>query len=198
MQYSKGPIDVSGETILRTRGNLPHLEGAGGIYFVTFRLADSLPAIVMESYRQIPPDSRGEPVGSYLDTCKGACWLRNHSIAQLVVDALKYFDGERYRLHAWCVMPNHVPVVFSQHGASSRQGIAHVVHSWKSFTSSSANRILGRSGPFWQREYYDHLIRDEREFLHFIEYTLQNPVKADLCADWREWPWTGVGDMDVL
>ena len=198
MQYSKDPIDISGETTLRTRGKLPHLEGAGGTYFVTFRLTDSLPAIVMRSSRQVSTDSRGELVGSYLDTCKGACWLRNHIIAQIVVDALKYFDGERYSLNAWCVMPNHVHVVFAQHGESSRQSIAHVVHSWKSFTSSRANRILGRSGPFWQREYYDHLIRDEREFLHFIEYTIQNPVKANLCADWREWPWTGIGCMDVL
>jgi putative DNA methylase len=47
-------------------------------------------------------------IEEYLDAGHGACWLRRPEIAALVEGALRYFDGQRYRLLAWCVMPNHV------------------------------------------------------------------------------------------
>ena len=94
-----------------------------------------------------------------------------------------------YDLPAWCVMPNHVHVV-----VRPREGhrLADILHSWKSFTATRINRLLGRTGRQWQREYYDHLIRDEREFGRIIQYILQNPAKAGL----KHWPWVGMREAE--
>jgi REP element-mobilizing transposase RayT len=75
-----------------------------------------------------------------------------------VADALRHFDGERYRLVAWCVMPNHVHAVVQP---AAGHVLEEIVHSWKSFTAHQANKLLGRTGPFWMAEAYDHLVRDE-------------------------------------
>lgn len=123
----------------------------------------------------------------------GECWLKNPEIAQLVVDALKHFGSKRYNLHAWCVMPNHVHVVFTviSTGQESESELVHILHSWKSYTAHQANKILSRMGEFWQGEYYDHLIRCDEDFGHSVDYTFENPVKAGLCTHWEEWPWSG-------
>lgn len=97
----------------------------------------------------------------FLDSGAGVCDLQNSAIAEKLANALRYFDEKRYRVFAWCVMPNHVQVVAR---LFPRQILATVVHSWKSFSAKQANRILGRHGVFWQKEYYDHLIRSEEEF----------------------------------
>jgi len=105
-------------------------------------------------------------------------------VAQTVLDALKHFDGQRYDLLAWCIMPNHVHVVVCPLGTHN---LPEILHSWKSFTAKRANKLLQRQGQFWQEEYYDHLIRDEEDFNRSIQYVLDNPSKAGL-ADWR---WCG-------
>jgi REP element-mobilizing transposase RayT len=81
-------------------------------------------------------------------------------------------------------MPNHVHVVVQPRDLF---GLAWILHSWKSYSGQMANRLLGRRGAFWQREYYDHLIRDGEELGKAIRYTAENPVEAGL-ADWR-WVW---------
>jgi REP element-mobilizing transposase RayT len=93
-------------------------------------------------------------------------------------------------------MPNHVHVVFCPMpdripAARELTPLAAILHSWKSFSAQAANRALGRTGAFWQREYYDHLIRDEADYKRCVNYTLNNPVKAGLCETWEAWPWTG-------
>jgi REP element-mobilizing transposase RayT len=117
-----------------------------------------------------------------LDTGAGKCFLRNPAIAQIVVNALKEFDGSRYCLFAWSVMPNHVHVLFQTIGNIS---LVRILHSWKSFSAKAANQILGRNGEFWQREYHDHLIRNMTEFDRAVRYVMENPSKAGL----RNWPW---------
>ena len=162
-----------------------------------------------------------KPIDDYLDTGRGDCPLKVGKVATVVVDTLRHFDGDRYHLHAWCIMPNHMHVVFTamSHGeqpernrqgagatgnGGSRQGteatkhqLAAIMHSWKSYTSKEVNKILGRNGQFWQREYYDHLIRNEEEYFACIEYTLNNPVSAGLCVTWEEWPWVGIGNLEI-
>ena len=123
-----------------------------------------------------------ERVETYLDAGHGECWLRQAAIAQLVADALRHFNAQRYRLHAWCIMPNHVHVIVDPIAGNE---LPAVLHSWKSFTAKAANRILSRTGEFWQTEYYDHLIRDEGDYAHALRYLLENPVVAGL----RDWPW---------
>lgn len=94
---------------------------------------------------------------------------------------MRHFDGVRYGLKAWCVMPNHVHVVLETHPDHPLPG---VLHSWKSYTATASNRHLGRAGQFWQTEYYDHLIRDEADLAHALRYVVENPAKAGL-RNWK-------------
>ncbi|MCC6465092.1 MAG: transposase [Planctomycetes bacterium] len=193
---------------LRHRGRLPHWERESGTYFVTWRLHDSLPQEVLQqlllerdelaraatrqdSALTAPEQSRllefhTERMDTLLNAGLGACHLRDERCAQLVRDALLKFDGERYDLYAWCVMPNHVHVVFS---ARSGHALADLLHSWKSYTAKACNKVLGRSGAFWMDESFDRLVRDEDEFRRFVAYTLANPASARL----GNWPWVGTG-----
>lgn len=102
------------------------------------------------------------------------------------------WDGKRYRLVAWCVMPNHVHVVCK---LLPGQELSSVLKSWKSYTAKKSDEILGRSGAFWQREYYDRLIRDEDEFERAIRYVVSNPARAGL-KNWK-WVWCAGADVDV-
>jgi REP element-mobilizing transposase RayT len=108
--------------------------------------------------------------------------MRNPSVAAIVVNALRHFDGNRYQLFSWCVMPNHVHVVFQ---LMADETLERILHSWKSYSSKKANEFLARSGEFWQREYYDRLIRGEGEFQRAMRYIGENPKKARL----EGWPW---------
>ncbi len=187
----------------RGRGYLPHWERVNATYFVTFRLAGALPRHVAEhlmAERQdlerrltgeggaLPRSQRAHVsaviarrMEEQLDAGEGDCFLARPEIADVVANALAHFDGDRYLLTCWCIMPNHVHVVVQP---LAGQSLARVVHSWKSFTANAANRLLRRTGEFWQREYYDHLVRDERDFVRIIRYVLGNPAKAGL-HDWR-------------
>jgi len=129
-------------------------------------------------------------IEAYLDRGAGTRYLRQPALADEVVHALRHFDGQRYRLLAWSVMPNHVHVVVRMLPSWT---LASVVHSWKSFTAKRANQILHAHGTFWQRECYDHLIRDEGEFERSIRYVAENPGKAGL----ENWPWVWVCGRDA-
>jgi REP element-mobilizing transposase RayT len=190
----------------RTRGYLPHLEQSGGIYFVTYRLADSLPREFLARLRRerellenaeragtrVPADCARQKklrtlllkAERLLDRGLGACHMRNPLVARIVADAMLHFRGSRYQLLAWCVMPNHVHAVVSPLGDRRLDAI---LHSWKSFSAQAANRFLGRSGPFWQREYFDHLVRRDDSLARIVRYVRENPRKAGL----RSWPWVG-------
>jgi REP element-mobilizing transposase RayT len=104
---------------------------------------------------------------------------------------LRHFDEQRYRLFAWCIMPNHVDVVLELFPGHH---LSNIVHSWKSFTAKRAQRITGVDGSFWQREYYDHLIRNDAELERVVRYTAQNPIRAGL----HNWPWAWVRGQDAL
>ncbi len=121
---------------------------------------------------------------AFLNQRQGACWMKREDVAELVQNALLHFDGERYDLWAWCVMPNHVHVVVRPRLGHSLESI---LHSWKSFTSKKIAGLVGHSGAVWQTEYYDHLIRDEEDLIHAMEYALGNPDAAGL----KNWRWVG-------
>ncbi|HEX3128772.1 MAG TPA: transposase [Thermoanaerobaculia bacterium] len=126
-------------------------------------------------------------VSKYEDAGYGACWLRDDRIAATVEETLLVFDGQRYRLSAWCVMPNHIHTLIETWEGWS---LGDVVHAWKSFTAHEANRILGRSGDFWFREYFDRFIRDDRHFSSAVNYIENNPVKAGLVGRREDWRWS--------
>ncbi|HUT57858.1 MAG TPA: class I tRNA ligase family protein [Phycisphaerae bacterium] len=190
----------------RHGAHLPHWTRQGCTYHVVFRLADSAPASVLERWiaerqeivERAKRQGRGltyqerkelhrlysERVSSLLDAGRGECLLKDPRVAESVAATLKHFDGQRYDLIAWAVMPNHVHVIVAPLGDHE---LPKILHSWKSYSAKEADRILGREGQFWQVEYYDHLIRDEEEFAAEVSYVLQNPAKAGL----SDWQWVG-------
>jgi REP element-mobilizing transposase RayT len=113
--------------------------------------------------------------------------LKRPEIAEIVEGALGHFQGNRYDLHAWVVMPNHVHAVLTPFEGHS---VSDILHSWKSFTASAINRSLGRSGKLWQHESFDHLVRNHDSLIRFITYTENNPVAAGLCQHPEDWPFS--------
>ena len=130
---------------------------------------------------------RRRRIEAYLDRGEGEAWLRRPAIADMVQDALLYFDGERYTMHGWAVMPNHVHNLFTPFEG---QDMDRILHSWKSYTAHQVNKLLGRSGQFWFVEAYDRFIRNEQHFANALAYIENNPVKAGLCARPEDWPWS--------
>ena len=182
-----------------SRSYLPHTDAPGVAQGITFRLADSVPRDVIERWReeirfneqwrtdQARHRELQRRVARYEDAGWGECHLRRSEIAALVRDALLRFDGERYRLIEWCVMPNHVHVLVEQLKGFP---LAEIVKSWKAYTARYANVLLGRSGPLWMREYHDRRIRDQKHMNQAVAYIRNNPVKAGLCARAEDWPWS--------
>ncbi len=172
------------------RGYLPHFDGGPRPQFITFRLADSLPVKVFVKLRsRLESGSISEweyayMMDRYLDRSIGECALSERPVAELVRPAFLHFDGSRYRLHSWVIMPNHVHLLMTQ---SEGESLSRIMHSLKSFTAKEANRLLGRSGHFWSKEYFDRYIRDSDHFVKTKRYIERNPVKAGLCEVPEEW-----------
>jgi REP element-mobilizing transposase RayT len=134
----------------------------------------------------------------------GPKWLSRADIAQTVMDTVAYAATTMFHLHALTVMPNHVHLAFSlgeglldRPRNNSQRDFEQLPHpasrilgSIKKFSARKANQVLGRHGPFWQDESYDRLVRDVREFRNVLWYIIQNPVRAGLVKEWRQWPWT--------
>lgn len=194
------------------RRNLPHYHTPEAVYFVTFRLAGSLPqeAILClkqereATERQIakitPPKQVKEEIRMWrkkyfakfdqlLDSSSnGVYHLSDKRVANIVADAIKYRDGKEYDLYTYCIMPNHVHMVFSVKRFD--KSLYKILQSLKRFTAREANKILRRTGAFWQHESYDHVVRDQEELQRIVRYVLNNPVKAGLVTDWQRWPWS--------
>jgi len=170
------------------RGVLPHLEKPGCTYFVTFCLADVARTKAIERQKKLDNyDPSRIAHQSDLDPTSGACALSDPELAAVVENALLYFQGERYALSAWCVMPNHVHTVVTPF---VNHPLSEVLQSWKSYSSHIVNRRLNRKGRFWQKESFDHVIRNEQSFEKFVAYTERNPVVAGLVADAADWPFS--------
>lgn len=175
-----------------SRGYIPHWEAGEIAQAITFRLADSLPASLLARWESeletLANDARSQErrkrIERALDSGHGSGALSQNAIGDLVENALLYFDANRYRLHAWVIMPNHVHVLVTPVGAEK---LSAIVHSWKSFTAKKANALLGQKGTFWATEYFDRAIRDEAHFSNVVEYFAMNPVKAGLCGVPEAW-----------
>ena len=212
--YINGAVQPRfGEVHIRNRGRLPHWEKEEGLYFLTFHLADSLPQAVLakiaerhhilEAAKEINANLLPEQkallaeysharIEEYFDRGAGSCPFLDMRIAGSMAAALRFREGRHYRLLAWCVMPNHVHVVVRLFPC---QELARVVKAWKTFSAKAANHALGRKGRFWQREYYDRLIRNGDELSRAIQYVLENPGKAGL-KNWS-WVWNADGNVRI-
>ncbi len=202
-----------------SRGYLPHFDDGRALQLVTFRLADSLPASVMEKMEEQALDDaqRRERIDWYLDQGMGSSLLRDPAHAAAVCGALLATEGATHRLHAWVIMPNHVHVLAEPLAGRT---IGELVGAWKGV---SARRIVpgsaavpGRIAPggltpsdemgkrhktaagdgraptrrVWQPDYFDRFIRDERHYRAAIGYVHLNPVAARLVAAPEQWPWS--------
>ncbi len=192
------PNATEGKVILRARGYLPHFDAPNLVQHIVFRLADSLPAEISKDIAKSRRDNRVVAFDAALDAGHGRRDLARQEIAGLVQTALFAFDGMRYSLIAWCVMPNHVHVL----GAiEPGYRLGRIVHSWKSYTAKEANRILGRVEKFWAPEYFDRFMRDDAHLARTAAYIEGNPVKAGLCESVGDWQfssaWRGWGGRDA-
>lgn len=223
----------------RTERNLPHWQPTDATFFVTFRLADSIPQPVLRFY--LAQKQWLDEEGNRIRNLKlqegspevllheerlvefhrqwflrfeeilhkaeiGPTWLKNPAIAEIVKEALHHRDGKIFRLDAYCIMSNHVHLVFApllsyreMREVQSSRGLRfisenpplnNIMQSLKGWTAWKANQVLGRKGSFWRGESYDHVIRNSGEYERIVRYVLQNPVKAGIVNDWREWKWS--------
>jgi REP element-mobilizing transposase RayT len=128
-----------------------------------------------------------EAIEDLLDVSHGSCLLRDQRAARIVVDCLLRFDGDRYDLISWCVMPNHVHIL-----VHLREGwtLSKIVQNWKTISSKQIGLLFGFTGRLWQPEYFDRLMRDDDHLRRTIQYIENNPVKARLCVAADEYPFS--------
>ena len=190
------------------RRNLPHWQPEDSVFFMTVRLQGSLPREVILRIQQehelqrkhlkkqgLSKKELAEELrkshdlyfGKFDDLLDsggtGPHWLKEDKIAQIWVDALNYFDGDRYKVICSTVMSNHVHFIFYK----LNQALLKVMQSLKSYTANEMNKALQRSGGFWQHESFDRVIRDRIELEYRINYVLDNPVKVGIVSHWSEY-----------
>ena len=137
------------------------------------RLVTALPIELQEEFEQ-------RFVGRWselLDECLGDCLLRRPELSEIVANSFHYFDGERYDLSDFVVMPNHAHILAGFYDAAD---MLRRCEAWKSFTAREINRLVGCKGRFWQSDGFDHLVRSPEQFAGLQRYIAENPVRARL------------------
>jgi putative transposase len=205
--------------------NLPHYHLPNATYFITFRLAGSLPMEVWKKLkadyeqekRQLANKFQGEALreerynaqkryfarfDNLLDHSKDSPrWLAEPRFAEIVAHELHILHPDHYCLHGYCIMSNHVHVLLDQQDipepippgdGKHYTALSHAMRLLKGRTGYACADLVGRKGAFWQHESYDHIVRDEKEFERILAYIVNNPVKAGLVNNWRDWPYTYV------
>ncbi|MCX8036579.1 MAG: hypothetical protein N3D11_05920 [Candidatus Sumerlaeia bacterium] len=198
------------------RRRLPHLEIRGRSYFITYRLAGSLPQRVIAEMREqfgarfrlaaqiedatkrqaeesIVREEMHAALDRHLDTGYGPCHLGDARIAALVAENLHHHAGHKYILNHWVIMPNHVHLILTPIEKTNGAGLwtlEEILHSLRSYTAHEAMRRISAAGRFWHREYYDRIIRDEADLAARASYIEANPVMPGLCKDPKEWCWS--------
>jgi putative transposase len=183
------------------RGYLPHRDEPGLIQFVTFQLADTFPRHLRsewEALLQVEDDrERRKQLEAYLDKGRGECHFRDARIGSLVDGAIRFYHGKRYELRAWVVMPNHVHVLFKV----GDMPLGTIIGDLKEYTAREVNKLLGRRGKFWAHDSFDTFMRDSAHEMRTRRYIENNPVKAFLVREAKEWPWNSArfrGEDGVL
>lgn len=176
-----------------SRGYLPHYDSDRRTQFVTFRLHDSLPRNVLFRLKE---ESRVNMLRDkddlelqrltekYLDKGAGECYLKQRLVAEIVERKILGRHLSKLILIAWVIMPNHVHLLFSPMTGHS---LTTIMQSIKGATAMEANQVLGRTGSFWMRDYFDRYIRDREHCSKAVRYIENNPVKAGLCEKAEDW-----------
>ena len=172
------------------RGYLPHFDAPHVTQLVTFMLDDSFPVTHHAEWEPLlkEPDTstRRRQLETWLDRGHGDCWLRRPDIVSVAADVLRAQAGTAYQLRAWVIMPNHVHAVVEVWDVP----LAKLLNVWKGKSARVANRLLHRTGRFWQPDYFDTLIRNEAHLCQAVRYVESNPVKARLVREAADWPWS--------
>jgi REP element-mobilizing transposase RayT len=198
------------------RRNLPHIQPRGATFLVNYRLAGSLPIEVIKQLR-VEAEQLEKKLLTIKDEAKriqlrdweqrilfsrwddalhksktGPFWLKDDRIAQIVAESMLYHDSDWFDVLAYCIMPNHGHLVLTPYESSAAEdySLTKIMHNIKRNSANHANKVLDRTGAFWQHESYDHFARDEKELERIIKYVLYNPVQAGLTDDWTKWKWT--------
>jgi REP-associated tyrosine transposase len=218
---------MSHSELIRRRA-LPHWDVPHAAYFVTSCLEGSIPArglLDVENYR-IDLERRPRPKDMTQHDWQRECWkrlfarrdrwldeepavrhLEDPRLAKIVVDALYYFAGKRYDLLAFVVMPSHLHWVFQPReswveslgpAVEAQTPRERVVHSINRHIAYECNQVLGKQGPFWQHEAYDHWVRDVDELERIMDYIENNPVKAGLVESPQAWLYSSAHDRHRL
>lgn len=195
--------------------NLPHWRQPGATYFVTFRLADSLPRNKLNELRRLrieweqrnsSPRSNSaweeyaritaQQVERWLDHGYGSCLLKNPAYSAMVTDCMHHFDGQRYELSAYVVMPNHVHLIIRPTHWDAHP-LESILKSWKQYSTNKINRATGKHGNVWQQESFDRIIRDEEHLFRCLQYIGRNPRNVGLsegvCPLWVRPEWLAAG-----
>ncbi len=195
--------------------HMPRWRQLGATYFVTFRLADSIPQSRLCQLEQLRSDwERRNPgvkdkraleslarivferIELWLDQGMGSCVLRDDCFSLLVDDSLHHFHAQRYELGASVVMPNHVHCVIRPYPAEEIE-LEGIIGSWKSYTARRINAAIGLEGQLWQDESYDRIVRDEQHLWRCVQYIGRNPKKVNLsekqCRLWINPKWEELG-----
>jgi putative transposase len=173
------------------RDNLPHVRQANVIYFVTCRLADSLPAERVaelkrgrEQWRRLNPEPHSPQqereyrriwtarIENLLDAGYGACPLRDPECRDMLEVTMRHDDGKKYQLGELVIMPNHVHALV--HLLSGCE-LGDIIKAWKSVSARRIGKRLGHTGTYWMDEYFDHAIRGEEQLQKFLQYIRDNP-----------------------
>lgn len=181
----------------RARRNLPHWTQSGATYFITFRLGDSIPIALQQQWAQEreiwlrfhpePWDAAAEAeylerfterMEEWVDQGFGECYLRRSDIRAGVEKHLLHFDGERYDVDAFVLMPNHVHALLRPRDGHE---LFDLLQGIKGTSARTCNKLLGRTGTtFWMEDSYNRIVRDAEELFGFRRYIAANPVKAKL------------------
>lgn len=191
------PHSISDLPVHKTRRRLPHWTCEAVIYWITFRLADSLPQDKLNQWWEerrvwlrhnpLPWSDQqwrvygtrfGDRLEGWLDAGHGSRALARGDVRAAVRDCLLRFEGERLRLHAAVIMSNHVHLLMETlHG----HNLPELTKGMKGASARKANQLLGISGQFWLDESFDHIVRSEAQYDHYVRYIVENPAKASLC-----------------
>ena len=199
--------------------NLPHLFDRYKPVFITYRLKFSLPHQLMVDYQKqikdwyaeledLSEDERKQKLKNkdkrffdWYDQLLGLSSdipyiLHKDGIREIIQESFHHFDGVRYTLLGYCIMPNHVHVLISPMVQEDGNifSTSHIVYTWKRYTANAINKVLGKRGNLWQKECYDSLVKDKAGLGRVLEYIVNNPVKANLVKDWRDWKGTYMRD----
>jgi len=179
--------------IKKSGSKLPHWQQGEVPLFITYRLNDSLPKLVVEKWqrdRAIWLKDKTDPwddetkqeyqrrfvmkLEDVLDNCHGSCVLERPDVRNLAIDSLHFFDGKRITLDCYVVMPNHIHTIFS---VKAGHNLDKIMKSIKGVSARKINKLIGSSGNLWQANFWDRLIRSPNHLAWTRDYIVKNPAK---------------------